>query len=94
MGPGERMSVLRQNHSEYNDCAVIDTVMMGHIQLWNGNERKRPCIQKRIFRKKTGTAHLSWKSSLQIWTAGMPKAMRQSLLSGLGIKEESHQLSW
>ena len=35
MGPGERMSVLSQDHFKYDDCTVLDTVLMGHSVMWD-----------------------------------------------------------
>ena len=33
--PGERMAVLKQNHFEFDECTVLNTVMMGHKKLWD-----------------------------------------------------------
>ena len=42
MGPGERLSVLEQDHFKYDDFRVMDTVLMGHQPLWeNMKERER-----------------------------------------------------
>ena len=47
--PGERMAVLRQDHSVFNDYAVLQTVMMGHSQLWKVmEERDAICCQARF----------------------------------------------
>ena len=39
-GPGERLSVLKQDHHEFNEVTVLDTVMMGHEKLWKIKEEK------------------------------------------------------
>ena len=42
MGPGERLSVLEQDHFKYDEFRVMDTVLMGHQPLWeNMKERER-----------------------------------------------------
>ena len=39
-GPGERLSVLKQDHFEFDEMTVIDTVMMGHSVLWKVKDEK------------------------------------------------------
>lgn len=90
LGPGERLSVLRQNHSEYNDFAVIDTVMMGHAELWKVMKEKDDLYSKPDFSEEDGhkASELEEKfADMDGWNAESNAA---SLLSGLGIKEESH----
>ena len=42
---GKRMAVLKQNHFEYDDLRVIDTVMMGHKDLWTIMKEERCYLQ-------------------------------------------------
>jgi len=89
-GPGERLSVLKQNHFEFDDCAVIDTVMMGHARLWSIMKEKDALYSKPDFSDKDGlrVSELEEKfAEMDGWNAESDAAI---LLSGLGIREEQH----
>lgn len=89
-GPGERVSVLKQDHFEFDDCMVLDTVKMGHSTLWNITKEKENLYLKSDFSEKDGmrASELEEKfNELDGWNAESNAA---SLLSGLGIKEENH----
>lgn len=89
-GPGERLSVLKQDHFEFDEIKVIDTVMMGHTVLWNTLKEKDALYAKHDFDEEDGlrVSELEEKfTSMDGWNAESNAA---SLLSGLGIKEELH----
>src|SRR5665647_18410 len=89
-GQGERLSVLKQDHFEFDECIVLDTVMMGHTQLWSIIKEKESLYSKADFSDKDGhrASELEEKfNELNGWNAESDAA---SLLSGLGIKEEQH----
>ena len=89
-GPGERFSVLKQDHFEFDDCMVLDTVKMGHSTLWKITKEKENLYLKSDFSDKDGmrASELEEKfNELDGWNADSNAA---SLLSGLGIKEENH----
>jgi ATPase subunit of ABC transporter with duplicated ATPase domains len=89
-GQGERLSVLKQDHFEFDEYAVLDTVMMGHSQLWSIIKEKENLYSKSNFSDKDGlrASVLEEKfNELDGWNADSNAA---SLLSGLGIKEEQH----
>jgi ATPase subunit of ABC transporter with duplicated ATPase domains len=89
-GQGERLSVLKQDHFEFDECVVLDTVMMGHTQLWSIMKEKEHLYSKTDFSDKDGhrASELEEKfNELDGWNADSNAA---SLLSGLGIKEEHH----
>ena len=89
-GHGERVSVLKQDHFEFDECVVLDTVMMGHEQLWSIMKEKDSLYTKTDFSDKDGirASELEEKfNELDGWNANSSAA---SLLSGLGIKEEQH----
>jgi ATPase subunit of ABC transporter with duplicated ATPase domains len=89
-GQGERLSVLKQDHFEFDDYKVLDTVMMGHTQLWSIMQEKEVLYSKADFTDKDGirASELEEKfNELDGWNADSDAA---SLLSGLGIKEEHH----
>jgi len=89
-GPGERLSVLKQDHFEFDEFTVIDTVMMGHDVLWKIKEEKDNIYLKEDFSDADGirASELEEKfAELGGWNAESDAA---ALLSGLGIKEDSH----
>ena len=89
-GPGERLSVLRQNHSEFNEFTVLTTVMMGHSKLWDVMTEKDALYSKTDFSEKDGhrASELEEKfAEMDGWNAESDAA---NLLSGLGIKEDIH----
>src|SRR5512133_876687 len=89
-GPGERVSVLKQDHFEFDECVVLDTVMMGHSRLWNTMKEKDLLYSKSDFSDLDGirASELEEKfTEMDGWNAESNAA---NLLSGLGIKEENH----
>jgi len=89
-GPGERLSVLSQDHFEFDECPVIETVLRGHTVLWDIMQEKDAIYAKPDFSDEDGirAAELEEKfAELEGWNAESDAA---ALLSGLGIKEEKH----
>ena len=90
MGPGERLSVLKQNHFEFDEFPVLDTVLMGHKELWRIMKEKEALYMKSDFSDEDGlyAAKLEDEfAGLNGWNAESDAAM---LLSGLGVKEDLH----
>ena len=93
IGPGERLSVLSQDHNKFNDYNVMDTVLMGHSVLWQIMKEKDALYAKADFTDEDGVraAELEEKfAELNGWNAESDAAI---LLSGLGIKEALHYKS-
>lgn len=91
MGPGERLSVLSQDHFKYDDCTVLDTVLMGHTVMWDIMQQRNELYCKEDFTDEDGirVAELEDKfATIGGYTAENDAA---TLLSGLGIKEALHQ---
>ena len=91
-GPGERLSVLSQDHFEFDECTVIETVLRGHTVLWDIMQRKDAIYAKPDFSDEDGiiAAELEEKfAELEGWNAESDAA---ALLSGLGIKEDRHYM--
>jgi len=89
-GTGERLSVLKQDHFEFDEYTVIDTVMMGHDVLWKVKDEKDAIYLKEDFSDADGlrASDLEEKfAEMNGWNAESDAA---SLLSGLGIKEDLH----
>lgn len=90
MEPGERLSVLKQNHFEFDDKTVLTTVLMGHQPLWDLMQEKEAIYAKTDFSEEDGikAADLEEKfAEMNGWNAESDAAM---LLSGLGVKEKLH----
>ena len=90
LGPGERLSVLSQDHFKFDQETVMDTVMMGHTVLWGIMKEREALYAKADFTDEDGikAAELEEKfAELDGWNAESDAAI---LLSGLGIKEEFH----
>ena len=89
-GPGERLSVLKQDHFAYDECTVLDTVLQGHSSLWKVMQEKNAIYMKEDFSDEDGirAAELEEQfAGMDGWNAESDAAM---LLSGLGIKEDKH----
>ena len=90
LGPGERLSMLSQDHFKWDAYTVMDTVMMGHTVLWDIMKQREALYAKEDFTDEDGmkVSELEEKfAGLDGWNAESDAA---SLLSGLGIKEDKH----
>ena len=92
LGPGERLSVLSQDHFKFDAYTVLDTVLMGHTVLWDIMKQREVLYAKADFTDEDGlkAAELEEKfAELEGWNAESDAAI---LLSGLGIKEDKHYM--
>jgi ATPase subunit of ABC transporter with duplicated ATPase domains len=90
MEPGKRMAVLKQNHFEYDEVPVLQTVIMGHQHMWKVMTEKDALYAKADFSEADGhrASELEEEfASMDGWNAESDAA---ALLSGLGIREEDH----
>lgn len=90
LGPGERLSVLSQDHFKFDAYTVLDTVLMGHTILWDIMKQRDALYAKADFTDEDGikAAELEERfAELEGWNAESDAAI---LLSGLGIKEDKH----
>jgi ATPase subunit of ABC transporter with duplicated ATPase domains len=90
--PGERMSVLKQNHFEFDEFSVLHTVMMGNKKLWKVMQEKDALYAKADFSEadgdKAGILETQF-AEMDGWNAENNAA---SMLSGLGVSEEYHSM--
>ena len=89
--PGERMSVLKQNHFEFDAFPVLQTVMMGNKKLWDVIQEKDALYAKSDFSDADGIKAAELEglfAEMEGWNAESDAA---NMLSGLGVKEELHQ---
>ncbi|MDP4292394.1 MAG: ATP-binding cassette domain-containing protein, partial [Bacteroidota bacterium] len=90
LGSGERLSVLKQDHNEFDEYTLLDTVLMGHETLWNIMQEKDALYSKADFTDEDGVrvSNLETKfAEMDGWNAESDAA---NLLSGLGVKESLH----
>lgn len=90
LGPGERLSVLDQNHFKYDAFSVLDTVLMGHEPLWRNMKEREALYSKDEMSEQDGNraAELELKfAEMDGWNAESDAAQ---MLSNLGIKEDMH----
>ena len=90
LGPGERLSVLSQDHFKWDNFTVLNTVLMGHTVLWNIMNERDALYAKTDFTDEDGlrVSELEEQfAELDGWNAESDAA---ALLSGLGIKEDLH----
>ena len=90
MGPGERLSVLEQDHFKYDEFRVMDTVLMGHQPLWENMKERERLYAKPEMTEEEGNlaAELELKfAEMNGWEAESNAAQ---LLQNLGVKEELH----
>ena len=91
LGPGERLSVLDQDHFKYDQYTVLDTVLMGHQPLWQNMKEREALYMKPDFNDEDGNkvAELEEKfAEMDGWNAESDAAQ---MLSNLGVKEDMHQ---
>ena len=90
MGPGERLSVLEQDHFKYDEFRVMDTVLMGHQPLWENMKERERLYSKPEMTEEDGNlaAELELKfAEMNGWEAESNAAQ---LLQNLGVKEDCH----
>ncbi len=88
--PGERMAVLSQNHYAFDEFSVIETVMMGHKELYDIMKEKDAIYAKEDFTDADGERAGELENlfaEMDGWSAENNAA---TLLSNLGIKEDLH----
>jgi ATPase subunit of ABC transporter with duplicated ATPase domains len=90
LGAGERLSVLRQDHSKYNECTVLDTVLMGHTQLWEVMNEKNTIYSKADFSEEDGLRASELEAQFADMDGWDAESNAANLLSGLGVKESLH----
>ncbi len=88
--PGQRLSVLEQDHFKYDDCVVMDTVIMGNARLFEIMKEKDAIYAKEDFTDEDGIRASELEAEfaeMDGWEAESNAAM---LLNGLGIGTEYH----
>ncbi|MFT4033081.1 MAG: ATP-binding cassette domain-containing protein [Siphonobacter sp.] len=90
MNPGERMSVLKQNQNAYDEETVLNTVIMGNTQLYKVMQEKDTIYAKADFTEEDGNKAAELEAEFAEMNGWEAESDAAALLSGLGIKEDSH----
>ncbi|MEA5402689.1 ATP-binding cassette domain-containing protein [Arcicella sp. DC2W] len=90
MNPGERMSMLKQNHFEYEDVPVLQAVIMGNKRLYDIMVEKDAIYLKEDFTEEDGNRAADLEAEFAEMNGWEAESEAGQLLSGLGIKEDLH----
>ncbi len=90
MEPGKRMAVLKQNHFEFDDFPVLQTVIRGHQQLWAIMEEKDALYAKEDFSEEDGMRASELEADFAEMDGWNAESDAANLLSSLGIHESLH----
>jgi ATPase subunit of ABC transporter with duplicated ATPase domains len=90
--PGERMAVLKQNHFEFDETTVLNTVLMGHERLWKVMHEKDAIYAKEDFTEEDGMKAGELEGEFGEMGGYEAESNAGSLLSSLGVSEEMHQM--
>jgi ATPase subunit of ABC transporter with duplicated ATPase domains len=88
--PGKRMAVLKQNHFEFDEVPVLNTVMQGHSELWQIMQEKDAIYMKPDFDEKDGIKASELEAQFADMDGWNAESDAAALLSGLGIVEANH----
>jgi len=90
IAPGERMAVLKQNHYEYDEFPVIETVMMGHKRLYDVMQEKNALYAKAEFTDEDGIRAGELEAEFAEMNGWEAESEAAEMLNGLGIFTELH----
>ncbi len=90
LGPGERLSVLSQDHFQYDLETVLNTVLMGHTTMWNVMKEREVLYSKDEFSDADGIRVAELEEQFAEMGGYEAESDAAALLSGLGIKEDKH----
>lgn len=91
MEKGKRMAVLKQNHFEFDEIPVLQTVLRGHEQLWNIMQEKDALYAKADFSDEDGIRASELEGQFAEMDGWNAESDAATLLSNLGISEELHE---
>ena len=92
LGPDERLSVLRQNHFDYEENRVIDVVIMGNEHLYNIMKEKDTIYMKPDFSDEDGVRAAELEGEFADMDGWNAEADAETMLNGLGITSEFHDM--
>ena len=90
MGPGERLSVLSQDHFKFDSQTVLNTVLQGHTVMWDIMQQRAALYEKEDFTDEDGILVAELEDKFANMGGYEAENNAATLLSGLGIKESLH----
>ena len=90
MGPGERLSILEQDHFKYDAYVVMDTVLMGYEALWNNMKERDLLYSKAEMTEEDGNRAAELEEKFAEMNGWEAESNAAQLLQNLGIKEDLH----
>ncbi len=90
MGPGERLSVLEQDHFKYDEFTVMNTVLMGHKPLWENMKAREALYAKEEMTEADGTLAAELEMAFAEMNGWEAESEAAQLLQNLGVKEGQH----
>ena len=88
---GERMSFLKQNQFEFDECTVLNTVLMGHKRLWDVMHEKDALYAKEDFSEEDGMKAGELEAEFGEMGGSEAESNAASFLNSLGVHDEMHQ---
>ena len=89
---GQRIAVLKQNHFEFDEFRVIDTVIMGYKKLYDIMQEREALYAKPDFDEADGMRVAELETAFAEMDGWQAESMAATLLSDLGIEDEKHYL--
>jgi len=90
MSPGERMAILKQNHYEFDEFPILETVMMGHKRMYKIMKEREEIYANPDFSEADGIKASELESEFADLNGWNAESEAAELLSGLGVKEDNH----
>ena len=90
MQPGERLSVLEQDHFKYDEFSVMNTVLMGHQPLWQNMKEREALYAKPEMSEEDGVRAADLEMAFAEMNGWEAESEAAQLLQNLGVKETEH----
>lgn len=90
--PGERLAVLKQNHFEFDNQTVLNTVLMGHKKMWQVMQEKDALYMKEDFTEEDGMKAGELEAEYGEMGGYESESNAANMLSGLGVEEQYHHM--
>lgn len=90
LGPGERLSVLEQDHFKFDEDRVIDTVLMGHQKLWDNMKEREALYAKEEMTEEDGNRAAVLEEKFAEMNGWESESDAAQMLSNLGVNDSLH----
>ncbi len=90
MQPGERLSVLEQDHFKYDQYTVMDTVLMGHKPMWDNMKEREALYSKPEMSEEDGNRAAELEMAFAEMNGYEAESEAAQLLQNLGVQESQH----